>query len=338
MEDIAREVGVSQATVSYVLNGRADKTVSAHTRDLILEAAERLGYRPNRLARAMVTAETGTLGAVVLRLVGDWDAHLAEGIEDEAFRQGVSLFLGCTHYNRLREHALLQRFLEYRVDGVLVQPHTADEPARYQRLLDEGVRLVFLVVCPKGIAADLVAMDNVQAGYQVGQHLIGTGRRHLVYLCPRVGNPDIEERYQGLATAAREHGLSPPRVLRAGSQASGRLERPGYTAVAAYLESGEPMDGLFAFNDYMALGAMRALQERGIKVGKEVGVVGVDDVAAASRAVPALSTIRQPMHEIGAKAVRLLLRRTQGEERLPPQRVLLEPTLVVRASSTGLEA
>lgn len=338
MADIAQEVGVSQATVSYVLNGRGDKTVSAQTRRLVVEAAERLGYRRNRLARAMVMAQTGTLGAVVLRLVGDWDAHLAEGIEDEAFRQGVSLFLGCTHQDPLRERTLLQRFLEYRVDGVLIQPHLVGGPERYQPLLDEGVHVVFLLVRPTGLSADVVAMDNVKAGYQVGQHLIATGRRHLVYVCPKVANPDSEERYEGLAAAARENGLPPPRVLGAGSQKHDRLERAGYTALCVYLDSGEAVDGVFAFDDYMALGAMRALEERGIKVGAQVGVVGVDDVAAASRAVPALSTVRQPMREIGAEAVRLLLRRTQGEERLPPQRILLEPTLVVRASSAGLEA
>ncbi len=337
MNDIAREVGVSQATVSYVLSGRPDKSISEPVRASIFEAAERLGYRPNRLARAMVTAHTGTLGAAVRSLVGGWDAHLAEGIEEEAFEQEASLFLGCSHHDPGRERALLERFLEYRVDGVVIEPTVLPpSPGCYRAVLDAGVPMVFMILCPEGLRADFVEMDNFKAGYEAGRHLIETGRRRLAYVRPRLAHPDCEERYRGFAAAAREYGVAPPRVLAAGRQGLELAESIGYRAVRAHPESGESFDGLYAFGDYVALGAMQALKERGVRIGEDIGVVGGDDVPEASEADPPLSTVRQPMREIGAEAVRLLLRRTSGEQDLPPQRILLEPTLVVRASSAGL--
>jgi LacI family transcriptional regulator len=336
MKDIGQEVGVSQATVSYVLNGRADQSISAATRRSVTEAAERLGYRPNRLARALVTARTSVLGALVTSLPGSWDANLAEAIEEAASERDCAVMLGCSRWNSARERLLVERFLESRVDGLLVLPTSGADPGWYQALVDDGTRLVFMVTAPAGVAADSVLTDNHRAGYLVGQHFAQLGRRHFAYVSPPVlHHPEDEQRWAGFAAAARDSSLDPPDLVKVPPPAEWGAT---YEAMVEYLRGDPPVDAVFACDDYMAFRVMRALQESGRRLPEEVAVAGFDDLRAAT-AVPPLTTIRAPMQEIGEQAVAMLVRRIQEEGApRPPQHVFVEPTLIVRESSVGLQA
>lgn len=332
MQDIARELGLSRAAVSYVLNGRTDCSISPPTRSLILETAARMGYRPNRLARAIATTRAQTLGALVTSLPGTWDAHLAEAIEDAAFQHDCSVLLGCSHEDAVRERLVLERFLENRTDGLLVLP-TFDSDARYyQALVDEGVRLVFLVWLPPGVRADGVFTDNYQAGYLVGQHLAQLGRRHFAYAYPPlVNHPENEERLRGFAAAAEDSGLEPPAVVKVPLSAGWGGT---YAAMVEFLHCRPPLDAVFAFNDHMATDVLHALQDTGRRVPEDVAVVGFDDLPQAAHSVPALTTVRAPMWEIGQQAVEMMLRRIQaGDDSPAPEHVRLATTLVVRESS-----
>ena len=337
MTEIAEEVGVSRATVSYVLNGREDQSISPATRRAVAEVAERLGYRPNRLARAMVTARTHTFGAVVTRLPGTWHAHLVEAIEDTAYQHDCSVLLGCSHWNPVRERRLVETFLEYRVDGVLVLPYFDANASWYQGLVEEGEGIIFMVAKSAGVRADGVFVDNHRAGYLVGQHLASLGRKHFAIIWPPVTNySDDEGRLDGFVAATHDCGLEPPHVLEVAPAADWT---GAYEAMAECLHSGPPVDAVFSFTDYLALDAMRAIQDSGRSVPDDVAVVGYDDIAEAANAVPPLTTVRAPIREIGEQAVEMLLRRTQtGEAPCAPQRIFLEPTLVVRESTVGLKA
>lgn len=337
MQDIAQELGLSRAAVSYVLNGRTDRSISAATRSLILDTAARMGYRPNRLARAIATTRAQTLGALVTSLPGTWDAHLAEAIEDATFRHDCSVLLGCSHEDVVRERLVVERFLENRVDGLLVLPTFDSDPRYYQALVDEGVRVVFLVWAPPGVKADGVFTDNYQAGYLVGRHLAQLGRQHFAYAYPPlVNHPENEERLRGFAAAAEDSGLEPPALVKVplsvgwgGTQA----------AVGDFLRSGRRVDAIFAFNDDMATDTLRALQDMGRRVPEDVAVVGFDDLPKATESVPALTTVRAPMWEIGQQAVEMMLRRIQtGNDSPEPEHVRLATTLVVRESSLKAQA
>ena len=208
---IAAEVGVSSTTVHRALNDKDE--VSPGTRQRVLAAAERLGYRPNRLARAMVISKTGTIGAVVPHLAGCWTADLAEGIQDAAYELDLSVLLGCSYGDPVRERRLVDRFLESRVDGILVVPTPDPDAVLYGSLLEKGVRIVFLVTSPGSADADRVATDNFRGGYMVGQHLAGLGRRRFAYISPPPAFQDSEERLHGFAAAARDYGLAPPGLV-----------------------------------------------------------------------------------------------------------------------------
>jgi LacI family transcriptional regulator len=288
------------------------------------------------LARAIATARTQTFGALVTSLPGTWDAHLAEAVEDAAFHHDCSVLLGCSHEDAVRERQLVERFLENRVDALLVLPTFDSDAGYYQGLVDEGVRIVFLVWALAGVEADGVCTDNYQAGYLVGRHLAQLGRRHFAYVYPPlINHPENEERFRGFAAAASDGGLDPPALVRVplGSGWAGTR-----AAVAEYLRSGSPIDAFFAFNDDMATDTLRALQQAGRRVPQEVAVVGFDDLPKAAESTPALTTVRAPLREIGKQAVEMMLRRLQAGDASPsPQRVFLEPTLVVRESTAGTQ-
>jgi LacI family transcriptional regulator len=230
----------------------------------------------------------------------------------------------------------VERFLESRVDGLLLLPTRGSEGGWYQALVAEGMHIVFMVTTPAGVETGGVLTDNHRGGYLVGQHFAALGRRHFAYVSPPlIHHSEDEQRREGFAAAAHDHGLSRPYLV--------KVQPPEewascYEVMVEHLRSGPPVDAVFVYHDSMALPVLRALQDRGRRVPEDVAVAGFDDFRAAE-AVPPLTTVRPPMQEIGEQAVAMLLRRIQEEGApRPPQHIFVEPTLIVRASSVGLPA
>lgn len=336
METIAKQLGVSKTTVHYALcnTGR----VSEATRQRVLKAAEALGYRPNLLARSLRVKRSATLGVVVIGLTSTYFAHVLEGIDGVAQQYAHNILLACSYGNPAKERDLIEMLLDKGVDGLIVMP--ADPEANseyYSRLVQEGVYLVFVDRYLPGVNVDSVATDNLQGGYLAARHLLQRGRKRIAVVTTTSRerrSTSVQARLNGCNRALQEADLEPAILL--GPNVPDRVpdEQFAYHAVREHLLSGgKPFDGVFAVHDGLAYGTIEALLELGLQVPEDVAVVGFDDQDPSAYFHPPLTTIRQPMREIGEEAVRLLFRRLKEETNpLPRQRISLEPTLIIRQS------
>ena len=320
VHDVARRAGVSIATVSRVF-GRPD-AVAAPTRQRVLTAADELGYTPNTTARALQRGRTGYLGLLVHDLANPFYATVAKAAQLEARHSGFALL--CADYgDRPSEELDLAREMARHVDGLLLYPSQPTDEALRAAVADLGPAVV-LDSPVEG--APTVLMSTVDGIEQAVEHLAALGHRGLTYLdaAPTAMYSSLDRRRNIEASCARmgvELSLVGPFVptFEAGVRAADLVVAQGSTAVVA-------------FSDQMALGVVRRLTERRVRVGDDVSVVGVDDIWIAAQVTPALTTVRMPCAEAGSAAARLLMHRIEGAASAPE--VVLPTELIVR-SSTG---
>lgn len=331
MRDVARMVGVSQATVSYVLNGKLNARVSGPTRERVLEAASRLQYRPNAIARAMALGRSRTVGVYQpdvgeAPLTGMWGRLVTQGISEALHEHGYHILLYA-----FAPAVLLTPgdFADGRADGVVIlAPHVDDDlPTRLASL---GFPVAVVGARPDTSSGRLVWVDcdNVGGAQRAVERLVSLGHTDIAHLRGPVGVKNADDRLDGYCAALAAAGL-PIRnehVLDAGF---GREE--GYTAAKSALLRKPRPTALFCANDVCALGALDACAEAGLAVPGDIAVVGFDDTAVCTIARPTITTLRQPAYEMGRIAAAMLLAMGAGESVEPADRVLL-PELIVRES------
>jgi LacI family transcriptional regulator len=333
MSDIADLVGVSQATVSYVLNDHPGAHVGPTTRQRVLEAAAQLNYRPNAIARAMASGRTRTIGVyqphvVETPLSGMWPAAVMRGIGEDLW--GCEFHLLLYGYDSEEEPSPAV-FCDGRVDGLIVlAPHQED---RLPRLLAEA-RFPLAII--GGYTLDdpnaiLVEADNVEGGRKATEHLIRLGHRHIVHLQGPSDVPDAIDRKNGFIQALQAQDLPVPTdcIL-----ATGFGVEDGFRATHLALSRTPRPTAFFAANDLAALGALHACAEAGLRVPQDVAVVGYDDVPVCTLARPTLTTLAQPAQEMGRTAAELLRAVVSSEQPLERHcRFTVE--LIVRESCGG---
>jgi LacI family transcriptional regulator len=331
---IARELGISTTTVHRALQNSG--SVSAVTRRRVLETAHRLGYRPNRIAQGLRSQKTYTIGVTVTGVSSTFYASILDGVEAAAHEAGYGVLLGCSHDDPEKEREQIELLLEKRVDGIILSPASPSVSAPYYtKLLQDGVRLVFVGRHVPGVPSDSVETNNTLGGYLVGRHLCELGRRYIgivTTIAPKRQYSYVMERIFGCQQALHEYGVSATII---GEAIGDRLPLPrfAYQAIQQYLHEGGVVDGIFALNDDLAYGAVSALLDAGYRVPADVSVVGFNDEAMSEFFRPALTTVRSAPRELGVQSVRLLLDRlATSEPSTLTRRVLLEPTLVVRES------
>ncbi|WP_225978457.1 LacI family DNA-binding transcriptional regulator [Gandjariella thermophila] len=327
LDEVARLAGVSRSTASRVINGQS--YVSARARAAVTEAVTRLGYRPNMLARSLATRRTNSLALVVSehgsRVLDDpFFARLLRGVYAGLAGTGLQLVLLMDQDGQ--DHAALGRYLcAGHVDGTLVVSLHGEDPLPGQ-LRSAGVPTVLVGRPLSTVDLPYVDADNFNGAVAAARHLAAAGRGTLVTIAgPRdmaVGIDRLAGWRCGMAAAGR----------RTAGVAHGDFTVEGGAAAMTRLLADHPdLDGVFAASDLMALGAMRALRAAGRTVPDDVAVVGFDDSDLAATAVPPLTTVRQPVEELGRTATWRLLGELDAEDQLPPS-VLLPTELVARAS------
>ena len=334
LADVARRAGVSVKTVSNVVNGYVH--VSTTTRDRVDRAIADLDYRPNLSARNLRSGRSGIVALALPDLEVPYFAELAVHVVRAARTQGWTVLIDQTDGDRDREARVLENFGTHLVDGVLLSPvaSAADELAARRATTP----LVLLGERVYDGPADHVSIDNVAAAATAVAHLTGLGRRRVAAVGRQtaVSAETARLRLQGYEEALRMAGLPVDPSLVVGTGSFTRAE--GAAAVDRLLGLDQPPDGLFCFNDLLALGALRRLHERGVRVPDDVAVVGVDDVEDGRWSVPTLTTVRPDKSRLAQLAVGLLAERIEtaplGDGRAP--RELEAPfDLVVRESSAG---
>ncbi|HEX6525665.1 MAG TPA: LacI family DNA-binding transcriptional regulator [Streptosporangiaceae bacterium] len=326
IRQVADLAGVSIATVSRVLNGHAD--VSDQTREAVQRVIREHGYQGNTRSR---TPPTGRVGVSVPMVHPGYFAQILSGAAEALYERDMRVVLCPTRHSLTRELSLLDRLADGEADGVvLVLP---EESSRELATLAEH-GLPFVVVDPRvevGEGIPVVCAAHSSGAAQATRHLLDLGHRRIGVIGGPRGWIATEERLRGHFSALAEQGVLPD--LSYVRYAKFRIDA-GRAAALELLDMPEPPTAIFAFNDGMAIGAVRAAAERGLRVPGDISVAGFDDTIEAAITVPALTTVRQPLAELGRTAVSLLLRQLENQ-RLEPLRVELETKLVVRDSTAA---
>jgi LacI family transcriptional regulator len=325
LHDVARAAGVSIATVSATVNQTA--YVSPALQDRVRRAIAEVGYHPDVIARSLRTRTTKTLGLIISDIANPFFTSVIRGIEDVANARGYALVLCNTDERLEKERAYVQLLRSRRVDGVIMAPVGGTEA--YADLNDTlGVPVVFIDRSVPA-RADIVVTDNVRGAREVVRHLTGLGHRRIGVITglPRISTS--EERLAGYQAALQAAGVPvDPALMKVGYS---RLEG-GYRAAQDLLAMPDRPTAIFATNNLMAIGLMRAVAERGLRCPADVSVACFDDFEWASVFHPRLTTVAQPAYEMGSTAADLLLVRLAGRAPAEPERRVLTPTLVVRDS------
>ena len=326
MKDVARRAGVSVTTVSHVVNG--SRPVREEVRRRVLDALEALAYRRNALARSLRKKRSSTIGLILPDVTNPFFAEIARSIADAAESEGYSVIVCNSDGRRNSEDAFLGMLSEKRADGVVLietGPPRGDASA-----LENGdLPLVTVDRSLPGANVDSVRIDNALGGRRAARHLLDLGHRHLACIAGPSHLTPSGERVTGFREELREQGFFLPeeRIRRGTFQ-----PESGYDITRRFLEEDSRLTAIFACNDLMAFGAVRAAADLGKRVPDDLSVLGFDDIRLASFFNPPLTTVAQPRQEMGALAVRLLLER-MADSTLSPRHLVLETRLVLRSST-----
>lgn len=327
---VAQLAGVSRSTVSLVLNGVPKANISLATRQRVLQAARDLGYVPDAAGRTLASGRTNTLGLLIchaehLRV----DAFIPQaflGLNQVSQRYGFKVIVEAVEDPE--PGAYLELVRAKQVDGLVVlNPRRGD--AQLLELVREGFPLVMMGASEVPQAYTVSSRDNTLAARRATEHLIGLGHTRIAHISyGGLEYQGADERFEGYRGALTRAGLAvDPALMREGNYSA----ESGFSAMASLLDSGVAFTALFASNDTVALGAMAALRERGLRIPEDVAVVGYDDIPLAAYAAPPLTTIRSPALEHGRLAGEMLIGLIRGG-RPEPTLIQIELELVVRAS------
>ncbi|NOT48472.1 MAG: LacI family DNA-binding transcriptional regulator [Acidobacteria bacterium] len=327
LKQLAAHLGLSTTTLSLVLNSAPSaSSIPEETKKRIFAAAKELKYRPNYLARSLRVQRTHTLGVLVPELSDGYSAMVLNGVEAALTNEGF-FYLTASHLHR---DDLLERLpnvlIERQVEGIIA----VDTPIRFEPSLP-----VVNVSGHDAIPGVTRVVLNHQHAAELGiGHLYDLGHRRIAVLKGQAFSSDTEIRFDTIMKAARDRAI--PIHAKLQQQLEGDLPSPelGYAATKKLIAAGEQFSALFAFNDVSAIGAIRALEEEGFRVPEDVSVMGFDDIYGAAFNNPTLTTIRQPLFEMGRLAAKTVLKELAGERNGNSDSVLnVEPTLIARQST-----
>lgn len=325
IREVSRLAGVSTATVSRVLNGTTP--VATATRERVLEAIARLDFKPNTFARGLATNRSGGIGITVNEISSPSFGAFINGVEQVVRAEGIHLIVSSGSADAVLERASVDFLLERRCDGLIVQADALPDEALADLVRHASVPVVVFGRAIAEVADACVVLDNERGGALATECLLRHGHRHIGHVAGPLSFADARDRHAGYRRALEAAGVAyDERYV----VASTFLEEGGASAVTQLIERVPKLSAVFVANDQMAAGAMRALRERGLRVPDDVSVVGYDDVFLARYLTPALTTVRQPLVEMGRAAAEVLLARVNGDRRGVMQR--FEPALIERQS------
>lgn len=327
IRDIAREAGVSMNTVSRALNGKDD--VNEQTREKIEEIAKALNYTPNQFAKGLRSQKSNVIGVIVTNIANPFYSEIVKVAEGIARKHNYDLMLCNSSEDKKLEKHILSMMQSKFVDGILITPVNAD-PETIALLEDTQIPYVIINRQPEqGEGVSYVVNDDENGAYLGARHLCERGIREIHYLAGPLNLYTVRQRIKGCQRAITEY---PETEL--------IIHNMAITLVDSYEQTLQILDqyagrriGLFAYNDNMALGAMKAVRERGRKIPSEVALVGYDDILFSSMLDVPLTTIRQSSTEIGERGSRILMRKLDSKKGKYNKQEILEPELIIRSST-----
>lgn len=331
IKDIAQLAGVSLATVSRVINQTGN--VSPALREQVLAAMETLNYQPNAPARSLRRRETRLIGLLIPQLNHPFFGTLAYAIERFLFAEGFRILVCSAEEDADREVEYTQLLTRQRVDGAIVAPTgLALDWAKY--FVHANIPIVLIDRNLPDIAASRVMVDNWQGGYQGAMHLVELGHRRVGLISVSRHSQAIRERLQGAMQALHEHNVA-YEVYEPSVETLQQYDL-GFQAALKLLSQQPRPSAIFALTDVAAIGVMHAAVSQGLAVPSQLSVIGFDGIELGAYLIPALTTVAQPIEQLGYKAAEVLLRRV-GRVQAEHEHIVLPTQLIVRAS-TGLQS
>ena len=328
IKDVAALAGISYTTVSHVVN--KTRPVSEKVRIKVEAAIKTLDYVPSAVARSLKAKTTATIGLLVPNSLNPYFAELARGIEDYCERNGYCVILCNSDDDPDKQRSYLRVLLEKRIDGLIVASAGGDSG------LAEGlscVRTPMVIVDRglEGVDADLVRIDHEYGAYLATRHLLELGHRDIATISGPATTSVAQMRLAGFCRALKDAGIEVPRerMLESDFTSTG-----GYNAAATLLERNPP-SAIFAANDMIGIGVLRAAAERNVRVPTELSVIGFDDIQMSRYVYPALTTVGQSILQLGEMAAEVLLRRIATPDLVTEQRIVT-PSIVMRESTAPL--
>lgn len=325
IKDVAKEAGVSVATVSRVIN--KSPKASQNSIDAVTQAMSKLGYRPNAAARALVSQSTNTIGVLVGDVSDPFFGTLVKSVDNVARENGKHILIGNGYHNADDERRALDLLANSRCDALVIHAKGLSD----EELIAYAKEVKGLVLINRHIpelAERCISLDNRKGAFLATEYLIRHGHRKIACIASSHDIEDTDERLQGYQSALKEHGieLSKNYVEYGEPNSDG-----GEVAMTNLLTKSLEITGVVAYNDYMAAGALAALDQNGIDVPQQVSMVGFDDGLIARFVHPGLTTIRYPIEMMAERATRLALALSRNEK-IEDETIIFSPTLVRRDS------
>jgi len=331
MKDIAQDLGLSQVTVSKVLRDHPD--ISEETRQRVLRRVDELDYRPNELARGLATGRSYLVGLIVPGILHSFFAEIAIGLSSMISAKGYSLIVASSEERKDVEQEQIRKLLARRLDALVIASSGAGTEL-FEQMDKQSQPYVLIDRELPGLNANFIGVDDIKAGFIATKHLCEIGRRRIAHIAGRANSTAAPRRLEGYTMALEQLGiLYREDYVVHGAFADTDSTEQGYEAMNALLELANPPDAVFCHNDPLAIGAMNSVFDAGLEIPKDVAIIGCENLDFNSSLRVPLSSVDQQSTKLGEQAGQLILDILRAKKKQDIQRIILEPKVVVRAST-----
>jgi LacI family transcriptional regulator len=333
IKDIAKALGLSTSTVSRALTDRYE--ISAETKKLVLEYAEKIGYQPNPIAQSLKERRSHSIGVVVCEVANNYFSQAINGIESIAYDRGYHVIITQTHESFDREVVNVQHMASRGVDGLLISLSSETQDLSHLKYLHEkGLPMVFFDRVANEIDTHKVIADNYKAAFEATEHLIKSGSRKIAHLTSSPHLSITGERLEGFKAALAKYDIPFNADWQKHCEHGGMIQEEVEVAVNELLTSADRPDAIFIASDRLSTGALLSLKQHGIKVPSDIAIAGFTNTDVAELFNPALTTIRQPAFKIGQIATQMLIQLIESKYPVTEfETRMLDAELIIRASS-----
>jgi Transcriptional regulators len=323
LKDIAEQVGVSTALVSYVLNNKLKNRINKDVAAKIRQAAKDLNYRPNQIARSLKVQKTFTIGLIVADIANPFFSQIARIIEDEAKNCGYSVIFGSSDENAEKTSGLIKLLLDRQVDGLIIAlPEHTEEQVQYLKKIN--VPFVLIDRYYPTIKTNSVSINNFSGAQQAIQHLLDNGRKRIGIIAYETSLFHLNERIRGAVNLLGDNAI-------VGKVGINSINQDVIAAIDKFLAEPDPVDAIFFTSNLLAVSGLKYINSIGVNIPEQLAVVGFDETDAFDLFYAPVSYVKQPMVELGCEAVKLLLNTIENKDNI--EFVELDTELVIKRSS-----
>jgi len=328
LKDLAAYCDVHASTVSRVLRGKENLKISEKTREKIFKAAKKLNYQPNQTARTLRLKKSNTIGLIVPDISNPFFSRIARRIDNLAYDAGYMLIVVSTDENQEKELHFLNELMSRGIEGLMIIS-AQDEYKHIQGLLNINFPLVLIDRDFENFNSNVIISNNEEASYEAVKYLSELGHKRIAVLSGRQNLYSIKKRIQGYKKAVKDFNLEKNPNLIAGD---GHRIEDGFNATMKLLNLKVPPTALILSGNLISIGALTAIQEKGLRVPQDISIIGFTDSLHSEFLSTPLSTVSHPLQEIGEKAINLLFKHIKSSKKLPFEKIMVETILTIRDS------